>query len=87
MKLRNIKASFILEEKFTTNQRGINYIFKHLGFTFTIYNHSLYLVNVTGIKSFDHLKIKEEFLSGNFNYKITIFNILMTITLFIFHSL
>ena len=62
MKLRNIKASFILEEKFTTNQRGINYIFKHLGFTFTIYNHSLYLVNVTGIKSFDHLKLAREII-------------------------
>ena len=27
--------------------REINYIFKHDGITFTIYNHSLYLVNVT----------------------------------------
>ena len=62
MKLRNIKASFILEEKFTTNQRGINYIFKHLGFTFTIYNHSLFLVNVTGIKSLDHLKLAREII-------------------------
>ena len=62
MKLRNIKASFILEEKFTTNQRAINYIFKHLGFTFTIYNHSLYLVIVTGIKSLDHLKLAREII-------------------------
>ena len=62
MELRNIKASFILEEKCSTNRKGINYIFKHLGFTFTIYNHSLYLVNVTGIKSFDHLKLAREII-------------------------
>ena len=57
MELRNIKASFILEEKCSTNRKGINYIFKHLGFTFTIYNHSPYFVNVTGIKSFERLKL------------------------------
>ena len=62
MELRNIKASFILEEKFTTKQKGINYIFKHEGITFTIYIHSPYLVNVTGIKSFDCLKLAREII-------------------------
>ena len=62
MELRNIKASFILEEILSTNRKGINYIFKHEGITFTIYNHSPYLVNVTGIKSFDHLKLAREII-------------------------
>ena len=62
MELRNIKASFILEEKCSTNRKGINYIFKHLGFTFTIYNHSPYFVNVTGIKTFDRLKLAREII-------------------------
>ena len=54
MKLRNIKASFILEGIVSTNRKGINYIFKHEGFTFTIYNHTTLLVNVAGIKSFNN---------------------------------
>ena len=62
MELRNIKASFILEEKCSTNRKGINYIFKHEGITFTIYNHSPYLVNVTGIKSFEQLKLAREII-------------------------
>ena len=62
MELRNIKASFILEEILSTNRKGINYIFKHLGFTFTIYNHSPYFVNVTGIKTFDRLKLAREII-------------------------
>ena len=62
MKLRNIKASFILEEKVCKQKQGINYVYKHLGFTFTIYNHSPYFVNVTGIKSFDRLKLAREII-------------------------
>ena len=77
MKLRNIKASFILEEKFTTNQRGINYIFKHLGFTFTIYNHSLYLVNVTGIKSLDHLKLAREIIELEIKINVKRFELII----------
>ena len=56
MKLRNIKASFILEEKVCKQKKGINYVYKFLGFTFRIYNHSPYLVNVTGVKSIKQLK-------------------------------
>ena len=51
-----------MEEKCSTNRKGINYIFKHLGFTFTIYNHSPYFVNVTGIKTFDRLKLAREII-------------------------
>ena len=62
MELRNIKASFILEEKVCKQKQGINYVYKHLGFTFTINNHSPYFVNVTGIKSFDRLKLAREII-------------------------
>ena len=62
MELRNIKASFILEEILSTKRKGINYIFKHEGITFTIYNHLPYLVNVTGIKIFEQLKLAREII-------------------------
>ena len=70
MKLRNIKASFILEEKVCKQKQGINYVYKHLGFTFTIYNHSPYFVNVTGIKSFEQLKLAREIIE--LEIKITV---------------
>ena len=57
MKLRNLKASFILKDKVCGEGNGKNYIFKRDGFTFTIYRHSPYLANVTGIKSFERLKL------------------------------
>ena len=57
MKLRNLKASFILKDKVCGERNGKNYVFKRDGFTFTIYLHSPYLVNVTGIKSFERLKL------------------------------
>ena len=55
MKLRNLKASFILKDKMCEQENGKNYIFKRDGFTFTIYHHSPYLANVTGVKSFERL--------------------------------
>ena len=51
MKLRNLKAFFILEDKVCEQGEGKNYIFKRDGFTFTIYHHSPYLV-----KSVERLK-------------------------------
>ena len=62
MKLRNLKASFILKDKVCGDRNGKNYIFKCDGFTFTIYRHSPYLVNVTGIKSFERLKLAREII-------------------------
>ena len=53
MKLRNLKASLILEDKVCEQWKGKNYVFKCDGFTFTIYHHSPYLANVTGVKSFE----------------------------------
>ena len=59
MKLRNLKASFILKEKVSKTENVKNYIFKHDTFTFNIYHHSPYLVNVTGVKTFERLKLAQ----------------------------
>lgn len=53
MSIRNIKASFILEEKVDTPSK--NCIFKRDNIVYTIYPHVRNLVNVTGIKSFEQL--------------------------------
>ena len=62
MKLRNIKASLILKEKVCEQKKGKNYIFKCESFTFTIYHHTPYLVNVTGVRSFERLKLAQQII-------------------------
>ena len=62
MKLRNLKASFILKDKVCEQGVRRNYVFKHDGFTFTIYHHSPYLANVTGVKSFERLKLAKQII-------------------------
>ena len=43
-------------------KKGKNYIFKHYGFTFTIYHCTPYLVNVTGVKSFERMDIAKQII-------------------------
>ena len=62
MKLRNIKASFILRDSVCKQKKGKNYILKHDGFTFTIYHHTPYLVNVTGVKSFERMNLARQII-------------------------
>ena len=62
MKLRNIKASFILKDKVCMQKKEKNYIFKHDGFTFTIYHHTTYLVNVTGVKRFEEMNLARQII-------------------------
>ena len=57
MKLRNLKASFILKDKVLRNEKKKNYTFKQDTFTFNIYHHAPYLINVTGVKTFERLKL------------------------------
>ena len=57
MKLRNLKASFILKEKVSKPVKVKNFTFKQDEFTFDIYHHLPTLVNVTGVKCFERLKI------------------------------
>ena len=55
MSIKNIKASFILEDKIDTPSR--NCIFKQDKVVYTIYPHVRNLFNVTGIKRFEQLEI------------------------------
>ena len=43
-------------------KKGKKYIFKHYGFTFTIYHRTPYLVNVTGVKSFERMNIAKQII-------------------------
>ena len=62
MKLKNLKASFILKEKVPTLPKVKNYVFKCDHFTFNIYSHSPCLVNVTGVKTFERLKLARKII-------------------------
>ena len=70
MKLCNIKASFILKDKVCGGGKVKNYIFKRDGFTFTIYHHTPYLVNVTGVKSFERLKLARHTIENEIEQKV-----------------
>ena len=59
MKLRNLKASFILKEKVSPLPKVKNVTFKQDTFRFNIYRHSPNLVNVTGVKTFQRLKLAQ----------------------------
>ena len=62
MKLRNLKASFILKDKVLTTEKKKNVTFKQDTFTFNIYRHSPCLVNVTGVKTFERLKLARQII-------------------------
>ena len=71
MKLCNIKASFILKENvFTTSKKVKNFTFKRNNFTFNIYQHSSYLINVTGLKCFHQLKIVQKIIEEKLQQKV-----------------
>ena len=65
MKLRNLKASFILKDKVTSLPKKKNYSFKQDTFTFNIYHHAPYLINVTGVKTFERLKLARQIIEKN----------------------
>ena len=62
MKLRSLKASFILKEKVSSLPKVKNVTFKQHNFTFNIYHHSPYLVNVTGVKTFERLTLARQII-------------------------
>ena len=70
MKLRNLKASMFMKNKLSIPRGAKNFILKREEFTFTIYRHSPYMVNVTGVKSFQELKEAQELLEGIFHQQV-----------------
>ena len=68
MSIKNIKASFILQDKVTAPSK--NCIFKEDNIVYTIYPHVRNLVNVTGIKSFEQLEISKKIIESNLNQKV-----------------
>ena len=68
MSIKNIKASFILEEEVATPSR--NCIFKRDNVVYTIYPHLRNLVNVTGIKSFQQLEIAKKIIESRLKQKV-----------------
>ena len=65
MSIKNIKASFILEDKV-----GMYGIFKQNNVVYTIYPHVKNLVNVTGIKSFEQLEISKKIIESKLKRKV-----------------
>ena len=59
-----------MKNKLSSPYRIKNYVFKLAGLTFTIYHHSSYLVNVTGMKSFMQLKVAKKILECKFQQQV-----------------
>ena len=70
MTIRNIKASFILDEKVASPSKWKSCVVKHNTFVITIYGHSQNLVNVTGIKSFGELKEAQEIIEDELKRRV-----------------
>ena len=62
MKLRNLKASFIMKQKVSEPGKVKNFIFKYDEFTFTLYHHSPNLINVTVVKCFERLTLAQKII-------------------------
>ena len=69
MKLRNLKASFLLNKPVEIPKKVKNFIIKS-AFTFTIYRHAPYLVNVTGVKSFSQLTMAKHEIEARLEQKV-----------------
>ena len=68
MSIKNIKASFILEDEINTPSK--NCIFKQDNVVYTIYPHVRNLVNVTGIKRFEQLEIAKKIIESKLKRKV-----------------
>ena len=70
MKLCNLKASFIFKKPVETTKKVNNFIIRHAPFTFTIYHHAPYLVNVTGVKSLEQLTLAQEIIEKKLKQQV-----------------
>ena len=62
MRLCNSKASVIFKNHIETPKKVNNLIFRHNSITFTIYRHTPYLVNVTGVKNLEQLSLVKKII-------------------------
>ena len=69
MKLNNIKASFIFENN-VVNNRSKQIIWKSGNFTFTIYEHTPKLINITGVKSAIEMEQQKTLIEKMFKQKV-----------------
>ena len=67
MSIKNIKASFILEDEIDTPSK--NCVFKRDNVVYTIYPCVRNLVNVTGIKRFEQLEIGKKIVESKLKQK------------------
>ena len=70
MTIRNIKASFILDEKVASPSKWKNFVVKQNTFVITTYGHCKNLVNVTGMKSFGELKEAKEIIEDKLKRRV-----------------
>ena len=68
MSIKNIKASFILEDEIDIPSK--NCVFKRDNVVYTIYPHVRNLVNVTGIKRFEQLEIAKKIVESRLKQKV-----------------
>ena len=69
MKLNNIKASFIFENN-VVNNGSRQIIWKSGNFTFTIYEHTPKLINITGVKSAIEMEQQKSLIEKKFKQKV-----------------
>ena len=69
MKLNNIKASFIFENNVVNNEKRQS-IWKNGNYTFTIYNHTPKLINITGVKTTEEIEQQKTLLEEMFNQRV-----------------
>ena len=62
MRLCNLKASFIFKNCIETPKNVNDFIIRHDSITFTIYHHTPYLVNVTGVKNLEQLSLAKKII-------------------------
>jgi len=72
MQIKNIKASFIFSEDLIEGKQTREmFTSKQKDVVLTIYKHTPKLLNITGIKSFEHLTLIKEEMEMKFNNSIS----------------
>ena len=70
MELKNLKVSLIFDCDIYHKFESKNYIFKIDDAIFTIYKHSPFLINITGLKNFNQITLYKKQVEERFNKKV-----------------